>query len=177
VSDIQQATAIARAMVTQYGMSEKLGPISFDSSGSSVFIGRDFAQTKAYSEKVAAEIDDEIKSIFDEAMALCEQILTEHADLLVKTAEYLLEHEVMDGNVFAYLCEHGELPTGNIAEASMFTHHEAPEEKQAEKLPEDIGRFIDEVRRETSTFEDLLYGKEKESEKPPELPDEDEKGL
>jgi len=177
VSDIQQATSIARAMVTQYGMSEKLGPISFDSSGSSVFIGRDFAQTKAYSEKVAAEIDDEIKRIFDEAMALCEQILTEHADLLIKTAEYLLEHEVMDGNVFAYLCEHGELPAGDIQCASMFSNHEAPEEKEAEKRPEGIDNFLDEVHRETSTFEQLLYGKEEEPETPPELPDEENEDL
>ncbi|MCL2843207.1 MAG: ATP-dependent zinc metalloprotease FtsH [Oscillospiraceae bacterium] len=121
VGDIQQATALARAMVTQYGMSERLGPISFDSSGSAVFIGRDFAQTKAYSEKVAAEIDSEIKAIFDEAMALCKKILTEHSGLLIKTAEYLLEHEVMDGNVFEYLCEHGEVPPEGLEKASLFS--------------------------------------------------------
>ena len=73
--DIQQATAIARAMVTKYGMSDRLGPISFDSSDHSIFIGRDFGSTKSYSEKVAAEIDDEVKRIFDEATAKCEGIL------------------------------------------------------------------------------------------------------
>jgi len=171
VSDIQQATAIARAMVTQYGMSEKLGPISFDSSGSSVFIGRDFAQTKAYSEKIAAEIDEEIKRIFDEAMVLCEKILTDHADIMVKTAEYLLEHEVMDGNVFDYLCEHGELPAGKIASASLFTTHEAPEEKA--RVSEEIDQILDQARRETGTFEHLLYGKETAEEA--ELPDEEDK--
>jgi len=123
VGDIQQATAIARAMVTQYGMSERIGPISFDSSGGAVFIGRDFAQTKSYSEKVAAIIDEEVKRIFDEAMVLCEQILSEHADIMTKTADYLLEHEVMDGNVFDYLCVHGELPTTNVGKASMFANH------------------------------------------------------
>jgi len=126
--DIQQATAIARAMVMQYGMSDRLGPISFDSSSGSVFIGRDFAQTKAYSEKIAAEIDEEVKRIFDDAMALCEQILTEHADILIKTAEYLLEHEVMDGNVFAYLCKHGVPPVGDLEKASIFSGKEAVEE-------------------------------------------------
>ena len=154
VSDIQQATSIARAMVTQYGMSEKLGPISFDSSGSSVFIGRDFAQTKAYSEKIAAEIDDEIKRIFDEAMALCEKILTEHEDIMIKTAEYLLEHEVMDGNIFAYLCDHGELPTGKLASASLFTKNETSEEEA--RVAEEIDQILDQARREAGEFEHLL---------------------
>ncbi len=107
--DIQQASSIARAMVTKYGMSERLGPISFDSSDHSIFIGRDFGQTKAYSEKIAAEIDDEVKRIFDEASARCEEILTQHKDLLITTAEYLLEHETMEGEVFNHLCETGEI--------------------------------------------------------------------
>ena len=108
--DIQQATNLARSMVTKYGMSEKLGPISFDSADHSIFIGRDFGQTKSYSEETAALIDEEVKRIFDEAAALCEQILTEHKDLLVGVAEYLLIHESMEGADFNYYCEHGELP-------------------------------------------------------------------
>ena len=71
------------------------GPISFDSSSHSVFIGRDFSQTKSYSEKTAALIDDEVKRIFDSAVERCEGLLREHNDLLVKTAEYLLENEKM----------------------------------------------------------------------------------
>ncbi len=110
-ADIQQASAIARAMVTKYGMSERLGPISYDDSSHSVFIGRDFSHTKSYSEKTAAEIDEEVKRIFDEATAKCREILTEHEDLLVKTAEYLLQHETLDGADFAYMCNHnGEFP-------------------------------------------------------------------
>ena len=109
--DIQQASSIARAMVMQYGMSDRLGPISFDSSDHSVFIGRDFAQTKSYSEQTAAEIDSEVKRIFDEAQARCRGILTEHRQLLIATAEYLLQHESMDGETFRRLLEHdGELP-------------------------------------------------------------------
>ena len=69
--DIQQATSIARNMVTRYGMSEKLGPIQYDSSDHSIFIGRDFGTTKSYSEETAALIDEEVKRIFDEAAALC----------------------------------------------------------------------------------------------------------
>ena len=108
--DIQQATHLARAMVTQYGMSEKLGPISYDSSGHSIFIGRDFGMTKSYSEETAAIIDEEVKRIFDEATAKCEHILTQHADVLRGVAEYLLQNESMDGEDFSYFCRHGELP-------------------------------------------------------------------
>ena len=106
--DIQQATSIARDMVTKYGMSEKLGPISYDSSDHSIFIGRDFGQTKSYSEETAAIIDEEVKQIFDRASALCEQILTEHADQLKGIAEYLLQHETMEKDEFDYYFDHGE---------------------------------------------------------------------
>ena len=106
-SDIQKSSAIARSMVTKYGMSDRIGPISFDDSSHSVFIGRDFSQTKSYSEKTAAAIDDEVKRIFDDANALCEKLLTEHKDLVAATAEYLLEHETMDGEVFKLFIENG----------------------------------------------------------------------
>ena len=150
--DIQQSTAIARAMVMQYGMSEKIGPISYDSSGSSVFIGRDFAQTKAYSEEIAAQIDAEVKRIFDEAMALCREIIKKYDTVMVKTAEYLLENETMDGNVFAYLCEHGEIPTGELKKAVMFG---SSEEEKVEPVEEQI---------ETApTFEEVLEKIEEES--------------
>ena len=106
-SDIQSASALARSMVMKYGMSDRIGPISFEDSSHSVFIGRDFSQTKSYSEKTAAAIDDEVKRIFDEANELCEEILTEHKDIVIATADYLLEHETMDGEDFRYFCEHG----------------------------------------------------------------------
>ncbi len=108
--DIQQASKLARAMVMQYGMSERLGPISFDDSGHSLFIGRDFGTTKGYSEETAAIIDEEVKRIFDEAAAKCEEILTEHRETLISVAEYLLVHESMEGDDFDYFCDHGELP-------------------------------------------------------------------
>jgi cell division protease FtsH len=116
-SDIQSASALARSMVMKYGMSEKIGPISFDDSSRSVFIGRDFSQTKSYSEKTAAAIDDEVKCIFDEANELCEEILDEHRDIVVATANYLMEHETMDGEDFEYFCEHGgQLPAESDSE-------------------------------------------------------------
>ena len=106
-SDIQQATAIARNMVTVYGMSDRLGPISFDSSGHSIFIGRDFGQTKSYSEETAAIIDEEVKKIFDDACQRCAEILNEHRDILIATAEYLLVNEKMSGEDFDLFCKNG----------------------------------------------------------------------
>ena len=108
--DIQQASKIARAMVMQFGMSDRLGPISFDDSGHSLFIGRDFGTTQSYSEETAGIIDEEVKRIFDEASAMCEKILTEHREQLIAVAEYLLTHESMDGADFDYFCDHGQLP-------------------------------------------------------------------
>lgn len=108
--DIRQASSIARSMVTKYGMSDTLGPISYDSSEQSLFIGRDFTSTKSYSEKVAGQIDDEVRKIFAEAEKRCEEILTVHSDTLIKLAEYLLENETMEGDDFAKLCETGKLP-------------------------------------------------------------------
>jgi len=105
--DIQMASSLARSMVMKYGMSEAIGPISFDDSSRSVFIGRDFSQTKSYSEKTAAAIDDEVKAIFDSANDICEEILTENRELVLATVEYLLVNETMSGEDFKYFCEHG----------------------------------------------------------------------
>ena len=106
--DIQQASSIARDMVMRYGMSDRLGPILYDSSDHSIFIGRDFGTTKSYSEETAGVIDEEVKSIFDSASALCEKILTDHRDQLIAIAEYLLQHETMEAEEFNYFFEHGE---------------------------------------------------------------------
>ncbi len=106
-SDIQHATAIARQMVTRYGMSEKLGPILYgnDHSSDEVFLGRDFSSGKNYSEATAAEIDSEIKVIIDRAYKRCTEILSEHADKVKKLAEYLLKVETVDGDQFKALME------------------------------------------------------------------------
>ena len=117
--DIQSATRTARAMVTVYGFSERLGPISFEDAGHSIFIGRDFGTTKSYSEETAAIIDEEVKRIFDEAGKKCEDILTEHKDLLVSVAEYLLVNESMEGADFAFLCENGHIPEKKNAQEDL----------------------------------------------------------
>ena len=131
--DIQNATAIARNMVTVYGMSEKLGPISYDSSDRSIFIGRDFGTTKSYSEETAALIDEEVKRIFDEAAAKCEEILGAHREQLIAIAEYLLVHETMEAEEFNYYFEHGEFMPENARDAKK-ARSDATIERPARKI-------------------------------------------
>ena len=99
-NDIQKASSIARAMVTKYGMSEKLGTIAYGNESDEVFIGRTMAQARSYSEDVAGLIDEEVKSIVDRAYARCEEILTRCRPQLELTAQYLLAHETMSGAEF-----------------------------------------------------------------------------
>ena len=99
-NDIERASHIARKMVTAYGMSERLGSIAFESGHDEVFIGKTMGQTRSYSEKTAAEIDDEVKAIIDRAYARCEEILTARREALTAVAEYLLAHETMTGEEF-----------------------------------------------------------------------------
>ena len=99
-NDIQRASQIARRMVTVYGMSEKLGAISFESGQDEVFIGRTMAQAKPYSEQVASQIDEEVKAIIDNAYAQAEKILKRDRGQLDTVAEYLLAHETMDAQDF-----------------------------------------------------------------------------
>ena len=99
-NDLQRATAIARAMVTKYGMSRRLGTVVFESGHDEVFIGRSMAQAKTYSEEVAALIDEEVKAIIDGAYAQCQEILSAQRDQLETVAQYLLEHETMDAAAF-----------------------------------------------------------------------------
>ncbi len=99
-NDIERATAISRAMVTKYGMSERLGTITLGSDQEEVFLGRDLAHAKEYSEETAAIIDEEVKKIIDEAYKKAINILSEHADKLHAVAKVLLEKEKIDGEEF-----------------------------------------------------------------------------
>ena len=100
-SDIQKASQIARNMVTKYGMSEKLGTIAYGNESDEIFIGRSMAQARTYSEEVAGQIDQEVKTIVDGAYRRCEEILTRCRGQLELTARYLLDHETMDAQIFA----------------------------------------------------------------------------
>ena len=99
-NDIQRASTLAHKMVATYGMSEKLGPVCFDSGSGEVFIGRTMSQSRSYSETVAAEIDAEVQSIIAESCRRCEAILTEQRDKLEAVAQYLLAHETMERKDF-----------------------------------------------------------------------------
>ena len=101
--DIKQATAVARAMVTKFGMSEKLGLINYDQDDQEVFIGRDLAHTRSYGEQVAAAIDEEVKRIIDEAYVKAKELITQHEDVLHKSAQLLIEKEKLSREEFEAL--------------------------------------------------------------------------
>ena len=128
--DIQQATSIARQMVTRYGMSDKLGTVLYGSQHSSdeVFLGRDFSSGKNYSEETAAAIDDEIRSIISSSYDKCKTILTEHIDKLHFVAEFLLKNESMDEEQFRAAMEM-ENPTIESIEDIAFRKQQKSEEE------------------------------------------------
>ncbi len=130
-NDIQRATQIARKMVTQYGMSDKLGPITFGSGHTEVFLGKDFGDNRDYSEEVAALIDSEIHAIISEAYALAEKLLREHIDKLHFIADFLVKNETMDEIQFAALMN-GD-PTMEELEAMMDAKRQKSIAENAEK--------------------------------------------
>ncbi len=129
-SDIQQATRIARNMVTRYGMSDKLGTVLYGSEHSSdeVFLGRDFSSGKTYSEKTAADIDDEVRNIISSSYERCKEILTEHKNKLHFIAEFLLKNESMDEEQFRAAMEM-ENPTIESIEDIAFRKKQKSEEE------------------------------------------------
>lgn len=115
-NDLERATKIARAMVTRYGFSDRLGPIVYGQNENEVFLGRDLGHTRDYSETVAAQIDEEIRSVIDSAYDQCEATLTEHMDQLHKVAEFLYEFEKINGADFDRLMK---------GDMSVFEEHRA----------------------------------------------------
>ncbi len=108
-NDLERATQTARKMVMQYGMSEKLGYVTYTAEDHEVFLGRDFSQGRNYSESIAAVIDDEIKRIIDECYASCEKLLKDNRDKLDNVAKALVEHEKLDAAEFEEVFENGSL--------------------------------------------------------------------
>ena len=146
-NDIQQATSVARKMVTRYGMSDKLGTVLYGSEHSSdeVFLGRDFSSGKNYSEKTAAEIDDEIRALIDNAYETCKSILTAHADKLRFVAEFLLAYETMDGDQFLAAMERD----ATLEEIAAIAEEKKREEDEADarRKEEEARRLEEETRR------------------------------
>ncbi|WP_295766410.1 ATP-dependent metallopeptidase FtsH/Yme1/Tma family protein, partial [uncultured Oscillibacter sp.] len=120
-NDIQRATSIARKMAAVYGMSEAIGTVSFEGGHDEVFIGRTMSQGRSYSEAVAAQIDEEVRRLVDEAYRRCEEILTEKRGILDAVAAYLLENETMERDAFLAVYSGGGAPEAG----------EAPEEDPA----------------------------------------------
>jgi cell division protease FtsH len=106
-NDIERATKSARAMVTKYGMSDKIGPIQLGQEEGEVFLGKEMGHIKDYSEELATEIDSEIRSIINTAYTRCEEILKTHMDKLNGVASYLMEHEKMESDEFREFMEKG----------------------------------------------------------------------
>ncbi|HWP51433.1 MAG TPA: ATP-dependent zinc metalloprotease FtsH [Clostridia bacterium] len=134
-NDIERATGIARAMVTRYGFSEKLGPVVYGHDQSEVFLGRDFNQSRNYSEEVASEIDNEIRDIIEDAFDLAKNTLTEHMDQLVLIAETLIRCEKIDAADFASLMTTGEMvAAANNADTDVTVSDKAEETAASDEI-------------------------------------------
>ena len=116
-NDLQRATALARQMICEYGMSEKIGPVTFGHRQDQVFLGRDIARDKDYSEEVAAEIDKEVRAFLDDAYAATEKLLNENMDKLHLIAQALIERETLEKEEIADIVKHGRILTKEEREA------------------------------------------------------------
>ena len=126
-NDIERATELARSMVTKYGMSDKLGPITYGSGNDEVFLGRDYSHMRNYSEETAAEIDEEINAIIKNAYDRTKNILTEHIDRLHSVAKALIEREKIDGDEFKALMNGETLPPLSLEPAEDISSDENDE--------------------------------------------------
>ena len=138
-NDLQRATDTARAMVTRYGFSERLGPVVYGTDPSETFLGRDFGQGKGYSENIAAEIDNEIRDIVDEAYETARRILSDHMTELHRVAAVLMEREKISGEEFDTLMKCGQLGpfdlSGNTEPPAPVPAAPAPEPPAAPQEP------------------------------------------
>lgn len=125
-NDIERATNLVFSMITKYGMSEKLGPITYGSSDGEVFLGKEFGHNKTYSEETAAEIDAEVKEYITEGYRKTEEILKEHTPELHVVAKFLFENEKMSGEQFTCAMEGKPIP---VEEDSDDSDDEAEDEE------------------------------------------------
>ncbi len=142
-NDIERATQLARAMVTTYGMSDRIGPINYGAGQEEVFLGRDFATSKHFSEEIASEIDAEIRRIITEAYETCEEMLRSHMDVLNRVAQYLIRNETMDGEAFEKMFNGEEVPDHQSGEQMFHLEsgaaHTAADDRKKVQQPEDTG--------------------------------------
>ena len=153
-NDFEQATGIVRSMITEYGMYDELGTVQYEGNHQ-VFIGRDYGQTKAYSDQVAFEIDNAVRSIMKEAYAQALQILEEHKDQLTLIAEKLLELETLDERTIKALFETGEMPTEDVEEEYPSEVEAASFEESKMALAKREAAKQDDYEEESDSKDDL----------------------
>ena len=153
-NDFEQATGIVRSMITEYGMYDELGTVQYEGNHQ-VFIGRDYGQTKAYSDQVAFEIDNAVRSIMKEAYAQALQILEEHKDQLTLIAEKLLELETLDERTIKALFETGEMPTEDVEEEYPSEVEAASFEESKKALAKREAAKQDDNEEESDSKDDL----------------------
>lgn len=132
-NDLERATSTARNMVTRYGFSDNLGPVVYGQGDHEVFLGRDYTNTPSYSDNVAAEIDNEIRTLVESAFTDAEKILNEHMDKLHVVAKYLMKYEKVDGATFEKLMN-GELTESEF----MGEPDKTPEIQDTPEIVDDI---------------------------------------
>ncbi len=142
-NDIERATALARKMVCEWGMSEKLGPLTYGSKEEEIFLGREITRHKDYSEKIAVEIDDEVKKIVNSSLERADKILKENIETLHRLANALLEREILDSDEIDIIIKGEELPPMN---------NKKEEPKPAEKIDlssraEEIRKAVEEIKK------------------------------
>ena len=153
-NDFEQATGIVRSMITEYGMYDELGTVQYEGNHQ-VFIGRDYGQTKAYSDQVAFEIDNAVRSIMKEAYAQALQILEEHKEQLTLIAEKLLELETLDERTIKALFETGEMPTEDVEEEYPSEVEAASFEESKKALAKREAAKQDDNEEESDSKDDL----------------------
>lgn len=132
-NDLERATSTARNMVTRYGFSDNLGPVVYGQGDHEVFLGRDYTNTPSYSDNVAAEIDNEIRTLIESAFTDAEKILNEHMDKLHVVAKYLMKYEKVDGATFE------KLMNGELTESEFMSEPDkAPEIQDTPEIVDDI---------------------------------------
>ncbi|MDZ5713808.1 ATP-dependent zinc metalloprotease FtsH [Jeotgalibacillus haloalkalitolerans] len=155
-NDFQRATGIARRMVTEFGMSDKLGPLQFGQAQGQVFLGRDFNSEQNYSDQIAYDIDTEIQRIIKECYARAKTILTENREKLELIAETLLDIETLDAEQIRHLVDHGTLPERDYDQGNGEDRKDITEESKELESDETSVTTDSEINDEEKSSEDLL---------------------
>ena len=146
-NDIEKATGIARKMVCEWGMSDKLGPLNYGAKEEEIFLGREIQRHKDYSEKTAEEIDEEIRKIVSTSMSRAEKILRDNIDVLHKLSKELLERESLDSSEIDTIINGGELPTFKKDDGNDV-------DKKADEVPNHVKKLMEQRKKESAPKDD-----------------------